>query len=110
MLLLSEFSPDAKWSTPGALTRNATIAALSRLVCVIEPGETGGSLRTARHALDQMKHVVVHGRRKGEGTAKALEGRGAIRLLGDDGRFSDRRVLDAWGAAPRRPVEQSDLF
>jgi len=110
VLLVSEFSPDAKWSTPGALTRNATIAALCRLVCVIEPGETGGSLGTARHALDQMKHVVVHGRKGGERAAKALEGRGAVRLLDEDGRFSSERLLEAWAAVLPKPVEQSDLF
>ncbi len=109
-VLVSEFSPDARWSTHGALTRNATIAALSRLVCVIEPGESGGSVRTARHALDQGKCVVVHPRRKDSGTMKALERSGARRLLGDEGRFSRTRLLEAWAVEPRSPVGQSEMF
>lgn len=109
-VLLSEFSPDAQWSTHGALTRNATIAALSRLVCVIEPGESGGSVRTARHALDQGKCVVVHPRRKNSRVMTGLERAGARRLLGDEGRFSRARLLEAWAVEPRSPADQSEMF
>lgn len=109
-VLVSEFSPDAQWSTHGALTRNATIAALSRLVCVIEPGESGGSIRTARHALEQGKCVVVHPRTQDSRLMTRLERSGARRLLGEEGRFSRTRLLEAWAVEPRAPAGQSELF
>lgn len=57
VLLLSEFLPDAPWRTHAAVTRNATISALTCLLCVIEPRKTGGSLQTLRHSLAQGKPV-----------------------------------------------------
>ena len=109
-LLISQFSPDAPWSTHGALTRNATIAALSRLVCVIEPGRTGGSVRTARHALEQGKNVMAYTRPEDEGVMRQLERLGARRLLGEDGRFSRARVVEAWEAQGRSRARQSEMF
>ncbi|HPO13662.1 MAG TPA: DNA-processing protein DprA [Candidatus Hydrogenedentes bacterium] len=61
LLLISEFSPDAEWQTHAAVTRNATISALARMILVIEPHSVNGSLRTARHALEQGKSVFYHG-------------------------------------------------
>ena len=109
-LLVSQFSPDAPWSTHGALTRNATIAGLSRLICVIEPGRKGGSVRTARHALEQGKHVMAYTQPKDEGVMADLERSGAGRLLGEDGRFSQARVVKAWEAKGRSPARQSEMF
>lgn len=109
-VLVSEFSPDARWSTRGALARNATIAALSRLVCVIEPGDSGGSVRTARLALGQGKCVVVHPRTNESGVMRELERAGARRLLGDGGRFNRARLLEAWAVESRSPAGQSELF
>lgn len=59
-VLVSEFSPDAVWTAHAAVTRNATISALAQLVCVIEPKRVGGSVRTARLAIEQGKRVLVH--------------------------------------------------
>lgn len=59
LLLVSEYLPDAPWRTYAAVSRNALIAAQSRLVCVVEPGKQGGSILTARHALAQGKPVLV---------------------------------------------------
>ena len=59
LLLASEYLPDAPWRTYAAVSRNALIAAQARLVCVIEPRKQGGSLLTARHAVDQGKQVLV---------------------------------------------------
>jgi len=59
LLLASEYLPDAPWQTYAAVSRNALIAAQARLVCVIEPRKQGGSILTARHALDQGKPVLV---------------------------------------------------
>lgn len=58
LLLVSEFPPDALWQRHAAITRNATISALSHLLCVIEPHKEGGSLETARHALRTGKSVL----------------------------------------------------
>ena len=59
LLLASEYLPDAPWRTYAAVSRNALIAAQARLVCVIEPRKQGGSILTARHAVDQGKQVLV---------------------------------------------------
>lgn len=80
-LLVSEFPPDMDWETHAAVTRNATISALSRLVCVIEPKKTGGSIRTARYALDQGKRVLVYPAQGFESAAEALAHAGAIELF-----------------------------
>lgn len=61
LLLLSEFVPDAEWQTHAAVTRNATISALANMILVIEPHSVNGSLRTARHALEQGKSVFYYG-------------------------------------------------
>ena len=105
-----EFAADAGWAAHGALTRNGALGALSGLVCVIEPGESGGSVRTARHALDQGKCVVVHPRRKNSRVMTGLERAGARLLLGDEGRFSRARLLEAWAVEPRSPADQSEMF
>lgn len=60
LLLISEFAPEAEWQTHAAVTRNATISALSRMILVIEPRSVNGSLRTARQAVDQGKPVFYH--------------------------------------------------
>lgn len=57
LLLVSEFPPDALWQRHNAIARNATISALSHVLCVIEPHKEGGSLQTARHALRSGKPV-----------------------------------------------------
>lgn len=58
-LLLSACSPDAPWQQHAAVERNDIIAALAEAVCVIEPKKTGGSIRTARSALEFGRHVLV---------------------------------------------------
>lgn len=59
LLLASEYLPEAPWRTYAAVSRNALIAAQARLVCVIEPRKQGGSILTARHAVEQGKRVLV---------------------------------------------------
>jgi len=59
LLLASEYLPDAPWRTYAAVSRNALIAAQSLLVCVIEPRKQGGSVLTARHAMEQGKPVFI---------------------------------------------------
>jgi DNA processing protein len=57
VLLLSEFAPRAPWSTPAAVTRNATISALSAMLCLFAPRRQGGSVATARWSLASGKPV-----------------------------------------------------
>jgi len=59
LLLASEYLPDTPWQTYAAISRNALIAAQALLVCVIEPRKQGGSILTARHAVEQGKPVLV---------------------------------------------------
>jgi DNA processing protein len=68
LLLASEYLPDAPWRTYAAVSRNALIAAQSQLVCVVEPRKQGGSIITARHAVQQGKPVLVEGPSKFTGT------------------------------------------
>lgn len=61
LLLLSEFAPDAPWAAHAAITRNATLSALSRALCIVEPRKTGGSIRTAHCGLATGKPVFAAG-------------------------------------------------
>ncbi len=105
-LLLSAFPPDAPWQTHAAITRNDLIAALARLVCVVEPRKTGGSVRTGRRALEQGKPVFdlpAPGPRSAGivGAAPLVDATGALR----------KEVLaEALRAAPPPSAVQPDLF
>jgi DNA processing protein len=106
--LVSQFLPDAGWTTGGAVTRNATIAALSRMVCVIEPHSPGGSMKTGRDALAQHKAVLVYagvGSRGGE-----LIRAGARPLLGPAGRFTETYLDEAWSKSASDWTEQIELL
>lgn len=50
-VIVSEFPPNAPWSTPNAMIRNHTILGLARALIVIEAGETGGALVAGQSAL-----------------------------------------------------------
>jgi DNA processing protein len=108
-LLLSEFPPDAPWRRHAAVTRNATISALARLVCVIEPKKTGGSIRNGRCALVQGKRVLVHGTGPSAPGVKALIQAGALELMDDNGRFRAGRLRELWHSAPEPPPRQMRL-
>lgn len=51
LTVVSQFPPSAGWSVQRAMARNALICALSAVVVVIEPGESGGTIAAAREAL-----------------------------------------------------------
>ena len=87
VLILSEFMPDTPWQTHSAVTRNATISALARLVCVVEPQKQGGSLRTARLALYQKKPVLTYVDPALEDVRRSLEHLGAKNLMDSEGRI-----------------------
>jgi len=76
LLLASEYLPDAPWQTYAAISRNALIAAQSLLVCVIEPRKQGGSILTARHAMEQGREVFAL-----PGRVDALSSKGTNQLL-----------------------------
>lgn len=108
--LVSQFVPDAPWETHAAVTRNATISALARLICVIEPKKTGGSICTARHALRQGKRLLVHwGAADVQGPAAALAHAGALPVHDPAGRFSPDRLIALWKTAPSSPEGQSEF-
>jgi DNA processing protein len=70
LLLVSEFVPSMPWKTHAAVTRNATISALSQFLVVIEAKKTGGSVQTAKHGLAQSKAVYMQPYAGGEAPVK----------------------------------------
>jgi len=110
-VLVSQFMPDAPWASHAAVARNDTISALARLICVIEPKKTGGSIRTARCAIAQGKRLLLYC--SGETSAGIPEPwarAGALHLLDAEGHFSAPRLLELWASAPPPPKGQGDLF
>jgi len=106
-VLLSEFPPKAPWQAHAAITRNATISALARLVCVIEPRKTGGSMCTARHALGQGKPVFFAGLGRGAHLLRSYPG--AASLLGGDGYLCTETLMEAWARPAAAVPRQSRL-
>lgn len=108
-LIISEWLPTAPWSTAEAVTRNATISALSRAVCVIEPRKTGGSVRTARVALAQGKPVFVEAAPGARSVADALMHGGARPLADAEGRVSTDALRASVAQPPSDRGRQLDL-
>lgn len=50
-LIISEFQPNARWSTANAMTRNHTIIGLSNALIVVESGLQGGTFEAGQFAL-----------------------------------------------------------
>jgi DNA processing protein len=109
-VLVSQFLPDAAWSVGAAVARNETIAALSRLVCIIEPGSPGGSAKTGQDALNQGKPALVYAGVDARGTGRALLQAGAKPLLGPAGPLSEEYLESVWQGAPVVTTEQQHLF
>ncbi|MDE6768763.1 MAG: DNA-protecting protein DprA [Muribaculaceae bacterium] len=59
VLVISEFMPQAKWLASRAMQRNQTIIGLSDALCVIEAGETGGSMDAGRKAMSMGRDLFV---------------------------------------------------
>ena len=108
--VLSEFLPNMTWQTHAAVTRNATISALSNLVCVIEPKKQGGSVRTARYAIEHGKRVLVYCNPNHRDLAETLTRAGAGSLLDSEGQFDAEYLLQQWESAPAPSGGQSELF
>lgn len=107
--LLSAFVPTARWGQAAAVTRNATIAALSRIICVIEPRKTGGSIRTARCALEQGKYVLSHTTAPNERLDPAQGWDRLVPLLDGSDTLDEERLLRIWRAASDAPKGQREL-
>lgn len=108
--LVSEFPPDAPWETHAAVTRNATISALAKVVCVVEPRRLGGSVQTARAAMAQGKPVFAYCPPGANQIADILRQAGIRSLLTEDGALKVHRIQEAWSSG-RLPVRtQQWLF
>lgn len=107
-LLMSEFVPDAPWTTEGAVTRNRTISALSEMVCVIEPKKVGGSIRTARCALEQGKRLLIYG--EGDAPKTLLKSDEVFGLVPEGEAFDKDYFLAMWESRPEGSMAQGDLF
>lgn len=59
VLVISEFPPKMGWSAGNAMQRNRTIIALSKLLLIIEAGDSGGTLGAGRTALKHERSVFV---------------------------------------------------
>lgn len=59
LLVISEFPPKMGWSAGNAMQRNRTIIALSKLLLIIEAGDSGGTLSAGRTALKHQRPVYV---------------------------------------------------
>ena len=105
--LLSQFAPDMHWETHAAVTRNATISALSKLLCVLEPKKTGGSVCTARCALAQGKRVLVYPAKGFESVTQSLARGGALELIKGASPVELDALPDLWRAADMSRPEQT---
>lgn len=107
VMLLSEFLPSSAWQTHQAMTRNRTIAACSRFICVVEPRPSGGSMFTAEEALRQGKRVFYWGGACRDGALRDRRLAAPLARSGQLDRESLRSAAQQTGSvAPR----QSDLF
>ncbi|HUW60439.1 MAG TPA: DNA-processing protein DprA [Candidatus Bathyarchaeia archaeon] len=107
-LILSQFQPDSPWETHAAVTRNATIGALARLVCVVEPRKTGGSIRAARIAIGLGKPVAAWC--STPATRRLLETAGAAELADQAGRLRREYLRELWRQNVRTAPVQPDLL
>jgi len=106
--VLSAFPPKAEWATHAAIMRNAIIAAFARFVCVIEPHKEGGSIRTARCALDRGKQVFIAPAPHDSAAYERLLREGAQPLLASDASIDTVALATAWDrglAASPRPSQ-----
>jgi DNA processing protein len=107
-LILSQFQPASPWETHAAVTRNATIAALARIVCVVEPRKTGGSIRTARVAIGLGKPVAAWC--STPAMRRLLETAGAAQLADSAGRLRREYLRQLWQQNIQTAPLQPDLL
>ena len=104
-LLLSEVHPFQPWRTFAAVGRNRLIAALSRMICVIEPRKMGGSIATARHGIAQRKPVFL------SPAAMLPAGlRQSVRAIVKAGKVDAAGMIEALHSKPQEPPRNMMLF
>ena len=108
--VVSEFRPDLRWERHAAVTRNATISAFAELVCVIEPKKKGGSIRTAKCAIEQGRRLLVYCDESQRAAAETLARADALDLLDKDGTFRTTRLVELWNDRPAPSAGQGTLF
>ncbi|MBI2692593.1 MAG: DNA-processing protein DprA [Solirubrobacterales bacterium] len=59
VLVLSQFAPKAAWSPGNAMSRNGIIAALGRVLVVVDAGLTGGTIDAGRQGLATGRRVIA---------------------------------------------------
>ena len=99
-LLLTEFPPGAEALPFHFPQRNRLIAALSKVVLVVEAPERSGALITAEHATDLDLQILAV-----PGLVRRAASAGSNRLIQDGAAvvLEPRDLLDALGLTPRRP-------
>ena len=104
-LLLSEVHPFQPWRTFAAVGRNRLTAALSRIICVIEPRKMGGSIATARHGIAQRKPVFL------SPTAALPAGlKQSVRPIVKAGKVDAVGMVEALHSKPQEPPKNLMLF
>lgn len=108
VLVISQFVPQAIWQAYRAMERNDLIIALSRVMIVVEAGETGGTLAAGLRTLQVGKSLFVADYENIDDVAPGnaqLLGRGACRLRRsrETGRASVAALRDI--ANRERPVQ-----
>ena len=109
-VVMSQFLPDATWSSSGAMGRNRTIAAMSGLVCVVDPGEDSGSRRTAEFALGYDKRTIVYAYDKVSSAYQGLIRAGAYPILNESAEWDALYLEDHWKSSRKESRKQIDLF
>ena len=109
-LYMSHTHPMNLFGEYTALERNAVVSALSRLVCVVEPGKTGGSIVTARCAIQQRRPLFVHHTMKEASILQPLFTAGAQSLTNDKGEIAWGEIKTAWDRPAVPPEQQVELF
>lgn len=107
--LLSQFDPEMNWQTHAAVRRNATIAALSKLVCVVEPKRMGGSMRTAKHAHEQGKPLFYFCKPNRGPAYQTLKGYGAKPIRATDSTIDSSAMRSAWQTVLDTGPRQSEF-
>jgi predicted Rossmann fold nucleotide-binding protein DprA/Smf involved in DNA uptake len=108
--VVSHVIPDWEWSTSSAMSRNRTVAALGRLVCVIDPGRAGGSRRTGQFSLEYARRTLVYGYDKVNGGYSDLVRSGAYPLLNEHEEWDVGYIEGHWSAGCHTSGKQTDLF
>jgi predicted Rossmann fold nucleotide-binding protein DprA/Smf involved in DNA uptake len=106
-IIVSEFAPDAHWEKHAAATRDATISALSRLVCVIEPdGRITAGLCSECRLSAQDKRLLVSPLREAAAVTLGMSNSSVLELIEGQHPVGIEELADLWRTASVRIQEQ----